>query len=131
MLLQISCARCTLAFNKRINDYEAKNGTTVTIDQYSNFSMEHEGICYRNSKHNPASAEEYQAADIARMLLLDDEGEYLGDDVAIFMGKVAADNDTRAPKAAIREQAHIIGDAAEGLGDHDQSVSNLMDNDST
>jgi hypothetical protein len=48
--------------------------------------MEHEGICYRNSKHNPASAEEYQAADIARMLLLDDEGEYLGDDVAIFAG---------------------------------------------
>jgi hypothetical protein len=60
------------------------------------------------------------------MLLLDDEGEYLGDDIAIFMGKVAADSDTRAPKAGICEQAHIIGDAAEGLGDHDPDIGHVQ-----
>ena len=99
IVLQIHCYRCALALNKNINDYEAETGLTVTVDQYSNFSMAHKGFCYRNSTHNPASAEEYQAYDIGRSLLLDEEGNYLGDDTAIFMSEIAADNDTRGPKS--------------------------------
>lgn len=96
-ILQIHCYRCTLSLNKNISEYEAATVQTVTVDQYANFSMLHKGFCYRNSTHNPASAEEYMAYDMGRNLLLDEDGNYLGDDTAIFMGEIAADNDTRGP----------------------------------
>ncbi len=59
--------------NTRIGEHEEATGTMVTVDQYSNFLIAHEGFCYRNSKHNPASAEEYQAKEVARDLLVDED----------------------------------------------------------
>eukprot|EP00984_Skeletonema_dohrnii_P022599 scaffold11702_cov157-Skeletonema_dohrnii-CCMP3373.AAC.2 len=114
--------------NKRINEYEAATGKTVTLDMYSNFSRDHKGECYRNSKYNPASAEEYQATDAARELLIDDDGNYRGDDTAIFCGSISADNDTRSPNNFIRAQADIIGDAADGKAEHDPDKGHVMKN---
>ena len=56
--------------------------------------MQHEGKCYRTCNVGPASAEERQAVEAARLLLYDDKGEYRGDDEAIFLCKVCSDNDT-------------------------------------
>ena len=98
----------------------------VTVDQYSNFSMAHEGICYRNSKHNPASAEEYQAKEVARDLLVDEDGNYRGDDVAIFAAETITDCDTRTSKKLIQEQAEIIGDAAIGKADHSPDIGHVI-----
>ena len=80
--------------------------------------MEHKGKCYRNSNLSPASAEEHQAAAAARDLLLDKDGIYLGDDLAIFCLDCNSDNDTRAAKAIIKVQNDVIGTAADDLGDH-------------
>ena len=87
-----------------------------------NFSMEHPGHCYKNSNLNPASAEETQAVIAARKLLLDDDGNYLGDDRAIFGSFINSDNDTRAPNAFIKEQNRIIGEAADGKADHSPDI---------
>ena len=57
--------------------------------------MEHEGHCFRNSSAGPAGAEEKQAVEAARRLLLDDDGNYRGDNKAVFLYEVCADNDTR------------------------------------
>ena len=76
--------------------------------------MEHPGVCYRNSTLNPASAEEQQAVTAARDLLLDENGEYVGDEKAIFGLMLNSDNDTGAPSSFIREQNRIIGEAADG-----------------
>ena len=46
--------------------------------------MDHEGPCCRNSNLSPASAEESQSIEAAMSLLLDTNGNYVGDDVAIF-----------------------------------------------
>lgn len=79
---------------KRIKKYERETGETVTIDRYSEFSREHSGRCYRNSNINPASAEEPQSEMLARDFLLGENGEYRGDDLAIFSKEVVTDNDT-------------------------------------
>jgi hypothetical protein len=66
-------------------------------------SMAHDGVCYRNSNLQPASAKETQSKIIAKSLLLDDQDNSLGDDTAIFGLSISADNDTRAPSAFIQE----------------------------
>ena len=43
-------------------------------------SMKHKGTCYRNS----ASAEEQQNIEVARSLLIDSNGNYVGNDMTIF-----------------------------------------------
>jgi hypothetical protein len=59
-------------------------------------------------------------------LLLDTNGNYIGDDVAIFCRCISADNDTRAPKAFIQEQCRIIGAAAVGKADHSPDKGHVM-----
>ena len=46
--------------------------------------MDHTGVCYRNSKLAPASAEETQSAMMAKDMLVDEKGNYVGDHRAIF-----------------------------------------------
>ncbi len=50
-------------------------------------------------------------------MLLNEQNDYLRDDIAIFGLNVSADNDTRAPSAFIWEQNWIIGNSADGLAD--------------
>ena len=88
--------------------------------------MDHEGPCCRNSNLSPASAEESQSIEAAMSLLLDTNGNYVGEDVAIFGHSVSADNDTRAPKAFIQEQCRIIGAAAVGKADHSPDKGHVM-----
>ena len=88
--------------------------------------MAHEGLCYRNSKHNPASAEEYQAKEVARDLLVDEDGNYRGDDLAIFAAQTITDCDTRTSKKLIQEQAEIIGNAAIGKADHSPDIGHVI-----
>ncbi len=57
--------------------------------------IEHKGDCYRNSISGTAGAEEKQAVEAARRLLLDDDGNYRGNDEAVFLYEVCADNDPR------------------------------------
>jgi hypothetical protein len=72
--------------------------------------MKHKGTCYRNSNLSPASAEEPQAAIAARDLILDKDGQYLGNNIAVFALNCNSDNNTRAAEAIVaREQNAIIG----------------------
>lgn len=126
VLLQIECRRCTLARTKRINEHEEATGETVTIDRYSEFSREHQGRCYRNSNLNPVSAEEPQSEILARNLLLDSNGVYRGDDIAIFSKEVVTDNDTKSRAKFIATQTGIIGEAAVGVADHSPDAPHVF-----
>ena len=59
-------------------------------------------------------------------MLLNEDGTYRGDDTAVFLCRIAADNDTRSPNNFIREQADIIGDAAEGKAEHDPDYGHVQ-----
>ena len=67
-------------------------------------SMKHKVTCYRNSTLQLASAEEQQTIKITRSLLIDSNGNYVGNDMAIFGHCISVDNDTRAAHAFIQEQ---------------------------
>ena len=88
--------------------------------------MDHEGPCCRNSNLSPASVEESQSIEADMSLLTGTNGDYVGDDVAIFGRCISADNDTRAPKAFIQEQCRIIGAAAVGKADHSPDKGHVM-----
>ena len=54
---------------------------------------------------------------MARELLVDSKGEYVGDEKAIFAKVITSDNNTRAPFSFIREQNEIIGSNANDVAD--------------
>ena len=115
-----------MALNKNIRHHKLLHGKTVTVDQIGNFSMDHSGLCYRNSKLAPASAEETQSAMMAKDLLVDKKGNYVGDDRAIFAKIVTSDNDTRAPYRFIREQNEIIGKSVDNVAEHLPDKGHVM-----
>jgi hypothetical protein len=80
----------------------------VPFNECSNYSMAHDGMCFINCKHGPVIAEEHQAAYMGIRLLLDQDGNYVGNNRAIFVKEIYADNDTRSPAAMIKEQNKII-----------------------
>ena len=88
--------------------------------------MDHTGVCYRNSKLAPASAEETQSAMMAKDLLVDEKGNYVGDDRAIFAKIVTSDNDTRAPYRFIREQNEIIRTSVDNVAEHLPDKGHVM-----
>jgi sRNA-binding protein len=126
---QISCQRCSILHLKLM--FESKNFTNM-----GNFDLRHEGRCYRNSVHGPATAEEYACIDAANLLLIDpDTNELLGDDLAIFGDEIVTDGDTRGATKFIDAQAHLIGEPAYGLaarvpdiGHFVKTVSNALYN---
>ena len=120
------CYSCTVAINKRIRSYEIEHDTTVSVEEYANFSMAHSGFCSRNSTNNPASAEEQQVEDAARDLLLDEHGNYRGDDEAIIFNEIIHDNDTRSPKRAIQCQLDIVGDSVSELAEHTPDLGHVI-----
>ena len=115
-----------IAFNKRIKEHTSNTGKKVTVDQIGQFALSHTGKCYRNSNLAPASAEEPQSAMMARELLVDSKGEYVGDDNAIFAKVVTSDNDTRAPFSFIRQQNEIIGTKANDVAEHLPDKGHVM-----
>jgi hypothetical protein len=121
-VIQTNCIKCTRALNKNIREH---NGN-ITYDQIGQFLMKHKGTCYRNSNLSPASAEEPQAAIAARDMILDKDGHYLGDNVAVFALNCNSDNDTRAAEAIAREQNAIIGSVADNLTSHRPDGGHVM-----
>ena len=89
-------------------------------------SMKHKVTCYRNSTLQLASAEEQQTIKITRSLLIDSNGNYVGNDMAIFGHCISVDNDTRAAHAFIQEQNRIIGASADGVADHSPDKGHVM-----
>mmetsp|Transcript_12688 Transcript_12688/g.27557 ORF Transcript_12688/g.27557 Transcript_12688/m.27557 type:complete len:533 (-) Transcript_12688:47-1645(-) len=85
----IKCILCTRAYNRENESREQK----LYLDDIR--IMEHDGQCWRNNNTGPAGSEERQCGEAARRLLYDDAGEYRGDDEAVFLNEVCADNDTR------------------------------------
>ncbi len=63
---------------------------------------------------------------VAKSLLLDNWGNYVGNEIAIFGINISANNDTRAPSSFIREQKRIVGDTADGLADHSPDRGHVM-----
>lgn len=110
--------------NRQIKD----QGGIVAVEDIVHFSMEHTGYCYRNSKLNPASAEESMATTAAKDLLMDQNGAYIGDDLAIFCLECHSDNDTRASQAIIKAQNEFIGLSADDLGDHLPDLGHVIKN---
>ena len=98
------------------------------MDQIGKFALTHLGTCYRNSNLAPASAEEPQSAMMARELLVDGQGKYVGDDTAVFAKAkvVTSDNDTRAPYSFIRTQNEIIGTTADNVAEHLPDKGHVM-----
>lgn len=118
---QVSCILCTRALNAA-----KRSGLSREELRFSEHAK-HKGFCHRTSKHGPAVAEEYSAADAARQLLLgNDDGEYIGDDLAIFADITVGDNDVRTPKEFIAEQQRIIGPEVEGIAEHMPDIGHVI-----
>ena len=98
--------------------YEEEHGMRVRPEQIGEFSMKHDGECFRNSKLTPCVAEEHQCRMVGQDLIVDENGKYRGDDMAIFCQRVNADNDTKGPKNIIRVQNEIIGSSADNIAEH-------------
>jgi hypothetical protein len=111
-----------------LNRHIKEQGGIIAVEDIVQFSMEHKGKCYRNSKLNPASAEENMATIAGRDLLMDQNGTYLGDDLAIFCLECHSDNDTRASQAIIQAQNEFIGLSADDLSDHLPDVGHVIKN---
>ncbi|KAL7536484.1 hypothetical protein ACHAXR_007193 [Thalassiosira sp. AJA248-18] len=82
-----------------------KRATDITAQD-----LDHPGKkCYVNSKHNPASAEEWALESLAKFLLIDpDTGELRPDDEAILVNHVIGDGDTKGPNKFIKKQVEIV-----------------------
>lgn len=116
---QTKCILCTRAFNR------ANREERVPIESTAR-AMQHEGICYRNTIHGPAVSEEYAATEAARRLLFDDAGNFRGEDSAVFLDVVVADNDVRAPSNLIKEQHSILGEPASGRAEHIPDIGHVI-----
>ena len=124
------CINCTRALNKRINDHERETGEVVRPEEYAQFSMQHDGTCYRKSKVSTAASEEFLTEQCARDLLLDASGNPRDEATCVYASTVVADNDSKSVKRGQRAQQEIIGDAVHGVSTHDPDLNHLIKNQS-
>ena len=103
---QVFCNQCTTRFNKAIEVFGID--TVINNDVMVKEFLKHGGVCHRNSKYSPAVAKEYCAAEVWKRLLLNEEYQYVGDDISIFVDILFAEKDTRSPKKFIHIQHQII-----------------------
>ena len=75
---QVSCHKFSRQLTKIMNHQK------VEMNEIQFTSTTHGGKCYRNSKVGPSTAEEVACEEAGEMLLLDDDGNILPDDEAIF-----------------------------------------------
>ena len=114
MRFKTKCIKCTLAMNKRIKE-AMKSGQKYSQSDLCKFSTQHDGHCYKtNGNWSVAVAEEHLCEEIGKRLLVDEDGNYLGDHKALFAQKISSDNDTRSPQRLMQSQNKIIGEAADG-----------------
>ena len=97
------------------------------IQDFTSMDLSHPGRCYKNSKHGPASAEEYALESLAEFFLIDPEtGNFRPDDEAILVDFVVADGDTKGPKKFISKQAEIVGDSWEGKAEYVPDIGHFI-----
>ena len=63
---------------------------------------------------------------MARELLVNAKGEYVGDDTTIFAKVVTSDKNTWAPFSFIRQQNEIIGASADNAAEHLPDKGHVM-----
>ena len=80
--------------------------------------MKHDSPCFRKTSYSSTAAEEHECTDISRQLLFDDSGKPRGEDTAVFVSHLVADNDTRGPNNFMRTQTEIMGPVAGGKAQH-------------
>eukprot|EP00986_Skeletonema_menzelii_P020007 scaffold29846_cov211-Skeletonema_menzelii.AAC.1 len=99
---QVSCGLCDRQLTKLLN-------LNKRADEITDEDLKHDGECSRNSKHDPAVAEEYACELIARDLLVDPAtGKLRPDDEAILVDCFISDGDTKGAKRFIATQASIV-----------------------
>jgi len=103
---QISCVHCQRKLTELLNKISNQKRATDITSQ----DLEHPGKpCFKNSKHGPASAEEWAVKSLAEFLLIDpDTGKFRPDDEAILADFVIADGDTKGPNKFIKKQADLV-----------------------
>jgi hypothetical protein len=80
------CLPCTKAIHQAIRD--SKKNTSL-------FLGKHKGECTCNSMNGPAVAEEFMMETVGRDLLVDTDGNYRGDDLALFVCFPTSDGDSK------------------------------------
>ena len=79
---QVSCNQCTTRFNKAIEMFGID--TVLNNDVMVKEFLKHSGVCHQNSKFSPAVAEEFCAAEVGKRLLLNEDCQYVGDNIRFF-----------------------------------------------
>lgn len=106
-----------------------KNGQKFSQKDLCKFSTEHVGFCYKTKNNwGVAVAEENLCQLIGKHLLVDEDGNYLGDDTALFAKNISSDNDTKSPKRLMRAQIEIIGAAADSMAKHLPDKNHVLKN---
>ena len=102
---QISCVHCQHKLTELLNQSNKKRAADITSQD-----LAHPGKkCHRNSKHGPASAEEWALESFAKFLLMDPEtGDIRPNDEAILVNFVIGDGDTKGPTKFMNKQADIV-----------------------
>ena len=114
--------------NKRIKE-AMRGGQKFSQKDLCKFSTAHDGYCYKTkNNYGVAVAEEHLLATIGKHLLVDEDGNYLGDDQAIFAGRISSDNDTKSPQRMMRAQNELIGHAADGKAKHVADKNHIVKN---
>ena len=90
--------------------------------------LKHGGVCHQNSKYSPEVSKEHSAEEVGERLLLNKDDQYLGDDIAIFVDILVADNDTRSQKKFIQSQHKIIGTPADNKADYFPDLGHTIKN---
>ena len=80
-------------------------------------SIQHKGVCYRNTTVGPEITEGLACLEAADLLLIDIDGNLLDESQAIFYDTVVSDKDTRGSLKLIARQAEIIGKKAENIAE--------------
>ena len=123
---QISCRQFTTRFKNSIELFGID--TVLNNDVMNKKFLKHGGVFYQNSKYSPAFAKEYCAAEVGNRLLLNEDDQYVGDDIAIFVDILVADNDTRSPNKFIQSQHQIIGTPANNKAEQFTDLSHTIKN---
>lgn len=98
-----ACWKCTLAMHRAIRRGDENPSLSVG---------DHLGECTGNSVHGPAVSEELALEEVGELLLLDENGMYLGDEEALFLSLPVTDGDTKGALRLMTRQMAIIGDVA-------------------
>jgi hypothetical protein len=104
----------------KLAEYIESTGKKIGDFQPGDVDLTHEGKCYRNSCHSPASAKEFAAADAGKYLMsLPDMKLFLEMRSSLTVIK-------RSPNKSIDAQAQIVGRAADGVAERIPNIGHFI-----